>query len=108
MGYFCFHKENGAPKRIRTSDLPLRRGPRYPAVPPGQCNLQAVGIVAIVWHLANNLRPFDSKSFIYDLLFLIHMLHLLVIVLVFCCHRFPRNIDVKCNKVIVQETNRVG
>ena len=27
----------GAPERIRTSDLPLRRGPRYPAVPPGQC-----------------------------------------------------------------------
>ena len=25
----------GAPERIRTSDLPLRRGPRYPAVPPG-------------------------------------------------------------------------
>jgi hypothetical protein len=28
-------KENGAPDRIRTCDLPLRRGPRYPAVPPG-------------------------------------------------------------------------
>ena len=26
----------GAPERIRTSDLPLRRGPRYPAVPPGR------------------------------------------------------------------------
>jgi hypothetical protein len=23
----------GPPERIRTSDLPLRRGPRYPAVP---------------------------------------------------------------------------
>ena len=28
-GYVFF----GAPRRIRTSDLPLRRGPRYPAVP---------------------------------------------------------------------------
>jgi hypothetical protein len=26
----------GVPERIRTSDLPLRRGPRYPAVPPGR------------------------------------------------------------------------
>ncbi len=26
----------GAPGRIRTCDLPLRRGPRYPAVPPGR------------------------------------------------------------------------
>ena len=25
----------GAPDRSRTCDLPLRRGPRYPAVPPG-------------------------------------------------------------------------
>lgn len=25
----------GAPGRIRTADLPLRRGTRYPAVPPG-------------------------------------------------------------------------
>lgn len=25
----------GVPERIRTSDLPLRRGLRYPAVPPG-------------------------------------------------------------------------
>ena len=32
-GVFLF----GAPERIRTSDLPLRRGPRYPAVPPGHC-----------------------------------------------------------------------
>ena len=28
--------KNGPPERIRTSDLPLRRGPRYPAVPPGR------------------------------------------------------------------------
>jgi hypothetical protein len=26
----------GAPTRIRTWDLPLRRGPRYPAVPSGR------------------------------------------------------------------------
>lgn len=26
---------NGVPERIRTSDLPLRRGLRYPSVPPG-------------------------------------------------------------------------
>lgn len=29
------NKLNGAPGRIRTADLPLRRGPRYPTVPPG-------------------------------------------------------------------------
>ena len=27
---------NGAPGRIRTCDLSLRRGSRYPAVPPGR------------------------------------------------------------------------
>lgn len=27
--------KHGVPERIRTSDLPLRRGLRYPAVPPG-------------------------------------------------------------------------
>ncbi len=26
----------GVPERIRTSDLPLRRGLRYPTVPPGR------------------------------------------------------------------------
>lgn len=30
-----FENGAGAPERIRTSDLPLRRGSRYPAVPPG-------------------------------------------------------------------------
>lgn len=27
---------HGVPERIRTSDLPLRRGLRYPSVPPGR------------------------------------------------------------------------
>ena len=30
-----FVKKIGVPGRIRTCDLPLRRGLRYPAVPPG-------------------------------------------------------------------------
>ena len=33
---------SGAPERIRTSDLPLRRGPRYPAVPPGRNALRQI------------------------------------------------------------------
>lgn len=32
----------GAPERIRTSDLPLRRGPRYPAVPPGRMHKRQI------------------------------------------------------------------
>ena len=37
LGVICWErgKKVGALERIRTSDLPLRRGPRYPAVPPG-------------------------------------------------------------------------
>ncbi len=34
--YIDMKEGGGAPERIRTSDLPLRRGPRYPAVPPEQ------------------------------------------------------------------------
>ncbi len=30
---------DGAPGRIRTADLPLRRGTRYPAEPPGHIYL---------------------------------------------------------------------
>jgi len=44
--------EIGAPGRIRTCDLSLRRGPRYPAVPPehngvGSGDLIAGAIIAV-------------------------------------------------------------
>lgn len=43
----------GAPERIRTSDLSLRRGPRYPAVPPGRAAL----IYPIFWYGSRETGP---------------------------------------------------
>ncbi len=54
--FFDFHKglnlknpliNHGVPERIRTSDLPLRRGLRYPAAPPGP--RPGDTIVSYVW-----------------------------------------------------------
>ena len=45
---------HGVPERIRTSDLPLRRGLRYPSVPPG--------LVELIGLLRNRFQVKDTAN----------------------------------------------